>query len=181
MFRWYAVHARTGHERKVARDIRQRLDSSGLAEGVREIAFPTHSVREPGPQGRQVVKEKPLLAGYLLVRAGDEHALALIRATKGVLGWAGGGDEAIPMRDEEALRMLGRGSQSEAAASAQRGPTFKPGQRVRVISGPLSDFEGAVSECDEHAQTVTVDVQIFGRATPAVVAFADVRAAEGSK
>jgi transcription antitermination factor NusG len=37
-------------------------------------------------------------------------------------------------------------------------------QIVRVIDGPLTGFRGEVKEVDE--QTVRVDVQAYGRATP---------------
>ena len=40
----------------------------------------------------------------------------------------------------------------------------REGQIVRVIDGPFTGFRGEVKEVDE--QTVKVDVQAYGRATP---------------
>ena len=48
----------------------------------------------------------------------------------------------------------------------------REGQIVRVIGGPFSGFLGEVKEVDE--QTVKVAIQVYGRDTPAHLAFEQV-------
>jgi transcriptional antiterminator NusG len=52
---------------------------------------------------------------------------------------------------------------------------FSIGESVKVISGPLSDFSGEISEVNEDAQRLKVLVSIFGRETPVEVGFDQVK------
>ena len=48
---------------------------------------------------------------------------------------------------------------------------IEEGQTVKVISGPLADFDGTVSEVQPEAGKVKVMVSIFGRETPVELSF----------
>ena len=48
-------------------------------------------------------------------------------------------------------------------------------ESVKVVSGPLSDFSGEISEVNEDAQRLKVLVSIFGRETPVEVGFDQVK------
>ena len=48
---------------------------------------------------------------------------------------------------------------------------LKVGQSVHVISGPLKDFDGTVTEVMPDAGKVKVSVSIFGRETPVELTF----------
>ena len=52
---------------------------------------------------------------------------------------------------------------------------FSIGESIKVISGPLSDFSGEISEVNEDAQKLKVLVSIFGRETPVEVGFDQVK------
>ena len=43
---------------------------------------------------------------------------------------------------------------------------LEPGQAVRVVSGPLAEFDGQISEIMPEAGKVKVTLMIFGRETP---------------
>ena len=43
---------------------------------------------------------------------------------------------------------------------------LEPGMAVRVVSGPLADFDGQISEINAEAGKVRVMLTIFGRDTP---------------
>ena len=40
------------------------------------------------------------------------------------------------------------------------------GDTVKITEGPFKDFSGTVDAIDEEKEKLTVNVQIFGRATP---------------
>ncbi len=50
----------------------------------------------------------------------------------------------------------------------------KPGDRVRIIDGPFTDFEGKVQEVDADKGRIKVLVGVFGRETPVDVDFLQV-------
>jgi len=52
---------------------------------------------------------------------------------------------------------------------------FSIGESIKVVSGPLSDFSGEISEVNEDAQRLKVLVSIFGRETPVEVGFDQVK------
>ena len=43
---------------------------------------------------------------------------------------------------------------------------FSPGDKVKVVDGPFSDFTGTVEETNPLKSKVKVTVSIFGRPTP---------------
>jgi transcriptional antiterminator NusG len=41
-----------------------------------------------------------------------------------------------------------------------------PGDMVKVISGPFSEFEGVVQKTADDGNKLVIDVTVFGRRTP---------------
>jgi transcriptional antiterminator NusG len=71
----------------------------------------------------------------------------------------------------ELNRLLHRETAERPRARAQ----FSIGENVKVVSGPLSDFSGEISEINEDAAKLKVLVSIFGRETPVEVGFDQVK------
>jgi transcriptional antiterminator NusG len=51
---------------------------------------------------------------------------------------------------------------------------FSPGQSVRIVEGPFTEFVGTVSESNREQQKVTVLLSYFGKVTPFVFDFRQV-------
>ena len=51
---------------------------------------------------------------------------------------------------------------------------FNPGETVRIVDGPFSNFTGEIDEVNEDRSTLKVMVTIFGRATPVELEFLQV-------
>jgi transcriptional antiterminator NusG len=171
MFRWYVVNTYSGHEQKVKHNLEHRVVSLGQQRAVRQIVVPTETVKEL-KDNQQVTVEKRTMPGYVLVNMDlNDDSWSLVKGTPGVTGFVGASQEPVPLTQGEVDRLLHRETEVRARSRAQ----FSIGESVKVVSGPLSDFSGEISEVNEDAQRLKVLVSIFGRETPVEVGFDQVK------
>ena len=112
------------------------------------------------------------MPGYVLVNMElNDDSWQLVKGTPGVTGFVGASNEPVPLTQPEVDRLLHREVAQKVATKAQ----FSIGESVKVISGPLSDFSGEISEINQDAQKLKVLVSIFGRETPVEVGFDQVK------
>ncbi len=79
--------------------------------------------------------------------------------------------EARAAQPDRGRPLLNRETAERPRTRAQ----FSIGESVKVVSGPLSDFSGEISEINEDAAKLKVLVSIFGRETPVEVGFDQVK------
>jgi transcriptional antiterminator NusG len=145
--------------------------SLGQQRAVRQIVVPTETVKEL-KDNQQVTVEKRTMPGYVLVNMDlNEDSWSLVKGTPGVTGFVGASQEPVPLTQGEVDRLLHRETEVRPRSRAQ----FSIGESVKVVSGPLSDFSGEISEVNEDAQRLKVLVSIFGRETPVEVGFDQVK------
>ena len=141
--KWYVLHTYSGYENKVRDNLLTRIETMGLENNV----FP----------------------GYVLVRMElDDRSWAAVRNTPGVTGFVGVQGNPSPLTREEYNKIMKR---SDREVPKKTSTAIEVGQSVKVISGPLSDFDGVVAEVSPDAGKVKVLVSIFGRETPVELAF----------
>jgi transcription termination/antitermination protein NusG len=171
MFRWYAVNTYSGHENKVKQNLEHRVVSLGQERNVRQIVIPTEQVSEM-KDGQKVQTERRTMPGYVLVNMDlNEDSWTLVKGTPGVTGFVGAQQKPVPLNQAEIDRLLNRETAERPRTRAQ----FSIGESVKVVSGPLSDFSGEISEINEDASKLKVLVSIFGRETPVEVGFDQVK------
>jgi transcription termination/antitermination protein NusG len=171
MYRWYVVNTYSGHENKVKSNLEHRAMSLGQRRAIRSVVVPTETVSEV-KDGQKVSQEKRTMPGYVLVNMDlNEDSWQLVKGTPGVTGFVGASNEPVPLTQIEVDRLLHREVAQKVATKAQ----FSIGESVKVISGPLSDFSGEISEINQDAQKLKVLVSIFGRETPVEVGFDQVK------
>ena len=64
--RWYVVHAYSGMEKAVERNLRERIDRSGMQDKFGRILVPMEEVVEL-KNGKKAVTERRFFPGYVLV------------------------------------------------------------------------------------------------------------------
>jgi transcriptional antiterminator NusG len=171
MFRWYVVNTYSGHETKVKHNLEHRVHTMSQERNVRQVVVPTEQISEM-KDGQKVQSEKRTMPGYVLVNMDlNEDSWTLVKGTPGVTGFVGASQEPVPLTQDEVNRLLHREQEVRPRSRAQ----FSIGEPVKVISGPLSDFSGEISEVNEDAQRLKVLVSIFGRETPVEVGFDQVK------
>jgi transcriptional antiterminator NusG len=171
MYRWYVINTYSGHEKKVKQNLEHRVQSLGQARSVRQVVVPTETVQEM-KDNQKVSVEKRTMPGYVLVNMDlSDDSWSLVKNTPGVTGFVGSSNEPIPLTQQEVDRLLHR----EVAVRTPSRAQFAIGESVKVISGPLSDFSGEISEINEDASKLKVLVSIFGRETPVEVGYDQVK------
>jgi transcriptional antiterminator NusG len=171
MYRWYVVNTYSGHENKVKQNLEHRAQSLNQRRAVRQVVVPTETVTEMKDNQKTSV-EKRTMPGYVLVNMElNDDSWQLVKGTPGVTGFVGASNEPVPLTQPEVDRLLHREVAKQVATKAQ----FSIGESVKVISGPLSDFSGEISEINQDASKLKVLVSIFGRETPVEVGFDQVK------
>ena len=161
--KWYVLHTYSGYENKVKKNLENRIEAMGLENNVFAIEIPTESVTEIKDGGRRVETEKKVFPGYVLVRMElDDRSWAAVRNTQGVTGFVGSQGNPSPLTREEYNKIMKRTSHE---APKKTSTSIEVGQSVKVISGPLAEFDGVVSEVSPESGKVKVLVSIFGRET----------------
>jgi transcriptional antiterminator NusG len=170
-YQWYVINTYSGHENKVRLNLLQRIKTMNQEGSVKEIVVPTEQTVET-KNGQKVQSEKRVFPGYVMVNMKmTDDSWALVKNTPGVTGFVGSDNKPMPLNEEEVARILDTTTVEKPKAVAQ----FSAGETVRVMSGPLADFNGEVSEVNEDQNKLTVLVNIFGRETPAQLGFDQVK------
>jgi transcription termination/antitermination protein NusG len=171
--RWYIVHAYSGMEKAVERNLRERIDRAGMQDKFGRILVPTEEVVEL-KNGKKSVTERRIYPGYVLVEMEmADDTWHLVKHTSKVTGFIGGArNRPAPISEAEVAKIV---SQMQEGIDKPRPKVeWTVGELVRVKEGPFTDFNGAVEEVNYEKSKVRVSVTIFGRATPVELDFAQV-------
>ena len=170
--RWYIVHAYSNYEGKVAQAIKEGAKRAGLADQFDEVLVPTEEVVEVR-RGRKISSERKFFPGYVLVKMEmSDRAFSLIKNTPKVTGFLGADNKAIPITDDEAMRILHQ--VKDGVERPKPTVSFEIGEQVKVADGPFESLNGVVEEIDEERSRLKVAVSIFGRPTPVELEFTQV-------
>ena len=171
--RWYVVHAYSGMEKAVERNLRERIDRSELQDKFGRILVPMEEVVEL-KNGKKSVSERRFFPGYVLVEMemGDD-TWHLVKHTNKVTGFVGGAkNRPSPISAAEVLKIVHQ--MQEGVEKPRPKVQWVVGEVVRIKEGPFTDFNGAIEDVNYDKSKVRVAVTIFGRATPVELDFAQV-------
>ena len=165
--KWYVVHTYSGYENKVKANIDKSVENRHLEDQILEVRVPLEDVVE-NKNGVQKVTQKKMFPGYVLIHmVMNDDTWYVVRNTRGVTGFVGPGSKPVPLTDTE---MLSLGIKNEKVEV-----DFKEGDMIAVIGGVWSGTAGVVKRIDENRQTVTINVDMFGRETPVELNFTEVK------
>ena len=124
--------------------------------------------------GKKIVKERSYLPGYVLVEAALVGEVPhRLRDVTNVIGFLGGMDHPVPLRQSEVNRILGTVDELQEVNEDVNIP-YTMGETVKVSVGPFSGFSGIIEEVMADKRKLKVMVKIFGRKTPLELGFTDV-------
>ena len=172
-FRWYVVHAYSGMEKAVERNIIERIQRSGMQAKFGRILVPTEEVVEM-KNGQKKTTERRFFPGYVLVEMiMDDESWNLVKHTNKVTGFVGGAkNRPAPISQDEVQKIVSQ--MQEGSDKPRHKVEFMVGELVRVKEGPFTDFNGSIEEVNYEKNKVRVSVTIFGRATPVELEFGQI-------
>ena len=174
--KWFVVHAYSGFEKSVARNLKERIDRSGMQESFGQILVPVEEVVEM-KSGQKAISERKFFPGYVLVEMDKtDDTWHLVKNTPKVTGFVGGTatkPAPIPQREVDAIMQQMR----EGVEKPKPKVLFEVGEMVRVKDGPFTDFQGTVEDVNYEKSRLRVAVTIFGRSTPVELEFGQVEKA----
>lgn len=171
--RWYVVHAYSGMEKAVERNIIERINRAGMQDKFGRIMVPMEEVVEI-KNGQKRTTERKFFPGYVLVEMvmGDD-TWHLVKHTNKVTGFVGGAkNRPSPISEEEVMKIVNQ--MQEGSEKPRHKVEFEVGEYVRVKDGPFTDFNGTVEDVNYEKNKVRVAVTIFGRSTPVELEFSQV-------
>ncbi|QHX35586.1 transcription termination/antitermination protein NusG [Spiroplasma sp. TIUS-1] len=192
---WFVVNCYSGHEDKVASDIKQKITTNNLSSTIFNVRVSKHSVFD---KNKKVV-DKNKFPGYIFINMlMTDETWFTIRNTNGVTGFIGSSGKGVkpfPITAEEIARMLNmksKAAEKEESISSntsskgkvvakkekvQHTADFKVKDIVLIKNGPFEGMEGQVTEMDLDKGVAIVEIEMFGRVTPSEVEFASLELA----
>ena len=155
------------NENKVKADIEKTIENRHLENEILEVRIPMEEVVELRNGAKKKVQKK-LFPGYVLINMYmNDDTWYVVRNTRGVTGFVGPGSKPVPLTEAE-MRPLGIKAENIVV-------DFEEGDMIKIIGGVWKDTEGVITSMNENKQTVTINIELFGRETPVEVSFADVK------
>ncbi len=166
--RWYVVHTYSGYENKVKADLEKSVENRGLEDQILEVAVPLQNVVEVKNGAKKQVSKKMFPSYVLINMIMNDVTWFVVRNTRGVTGFVGPGSKPVPLTENE-IRSMGVTTKTQVEVDLEVGDTIK------VISGAWADTVGEIKAINMAKQSVTIDVDIFGRATSVEIGFLEVQ------
>ena len=170
--KWYIIHVYSGFENKVKLSLEERIATCSNPAKFGEVVVPTEQVVEL-VKGKRKESSRKFYPGYILVNMElDDETWHIVNNTAKVTGFLGGRNSPTPLTDEEADQIIHR--MEAGKIKPQPKYFFEPGDDIRVIDGPFTNFNGTVEEVNPEKGKIKVLVSIFGRSTPVELDFVQV-------
>lgn len=167
---WYAIHVVNGFEETVADSIIKKAKSLDMEDKIFNAIVPKEKKVKIKDGKKEIVEEK-IYPGYVLVdMIVTDDTWYLIRNIPNVTGFVGTGTTPMPIEPKEIEEIFRRMTQEPTLEV-----NFQINDLVKIIEGPLKDFEGKIIEIDEEKGKLKVLVNIFNRETPVEVNIHQVR------
>ena len=157
--KWYVIHTYSGYEAAVKTAIEKAVTNRHYEDMVLKMEIPMETVTEVTEAGTMKEVERKVFPGYVLIKMVlTDDTWHLVRNIRGVTGFVGEANKAIPLTEEEVAAL--------GVEHREIVVLYNVGDTVRITDGPLSSFTGVVEEIDAAKNKVSVLVSMFGRETP---------------
>jgi len=151
-------------------DIEKTIENRKLQDEILEVRVPLEDVVEMRNGVKKQVSRK-MFPGYVLIHMiMNDDTWYVVRNTRGVTGFVGPGSDPVPLSEAE-MRNLGIVANSNSEVEID----IEVGDLVEVTSGAWEGRVSTVTAINMNKQTVTIEVDMFGRETSVEIEFVDVK------
>ncbi len=160
--KWYVLNIRTGYENSIQKELKQRIEATGMEDKIVDILVPTQK-KIFVKKGKQDVKEEKIFPGYVLVKMElDNKTWDLVKNTEGVRGFVKTDKYPKPLPESE-VKAITKFMEVETPSFQT---SFSVGEAVKVTEGAFADFIGSVQSIDTAKGKITVLITFLGREAP---------------
>jgi len=160
--KWYVLNIRTGYENSIQKELKQRIEATGMEDRIVDILVPTQK-KIFVKKGKQEVKEEKIFPGYVLVKMElDTRTWDLVKNTEGVRGFVKTEKYPKPLPESE-VRAITKFMEVETPSFQT---SFSVGEAVKITEGAFADFIGSVQDIDTTKGKITVLISFLGREAP---------------
>ncbi len=167
---WFILHALSGHELKVQKNIASRVQQEEMEDVIGEVLIPSEKVSEV-KEGKKTTVNRKFFPGYVLINISlynedggfNERAWYFIQNTPGVIGFLGG-ERPAALSEAEVDTIVHQIEEKKEAVAPK--VMFEPGEAVKITDGPFMNFNGVIEEVDPERGKLKISVSIFGRSAP---------------
>lgn len=160
--KWYVLNIRTGYENSIQKELKQRIEATGMENQIVDILVPTQK-KIFVKKGKQEVKEEKIFPGYVLVKMElDSKTWDLVKNTEGVRGFVKTDKYPKPLPDSE-VKAITKFMEVETPSFQT---SFSVGEAIKITDGAFADFIGSVQEIDTAKGKIKVLISFLGREAP---------------
>ena len=157
--KWYVAHTYSGYENTVKATIEKAVENRNMGDLILGVNIPMETVTEVTESGVMKEVERKVFPGYVLIKMVlTDDTWHLVRNIRGVTGFVGEANKAIPLTEEEVAAL--------GVEKHEIVVLYHVGDTVKITEGPLASFTGTVEEIEPEKNKVRVVVSMFGRETP---------------
>jgi transcriptional antiterminator NusG len=161
--RWYVVQTYAGYENRVKANLEQRIATMGMGNSIFSVLIPIEE-RVFVKEGKSRKVSRKLYPSYVLVEMLlDEQSWYVVRHTPGVTSFVGAGSYPLPLTEKEVREIMARIGKEQVKPKIEI--NLKPGDTVKVKSGPFEGRAGPVVDIVPEKGKVKFTVDAFGRET----------------
>jgi len=171
---WYVAHTYSGYENKVKVNIEKAIKNRHLEEQIFEVMVPMQDVAEM-KNGKKKTVSKKMFPGYVLVNMiMNDDTWYVVRNTRGVTGFVGPGSKPVPLTEADMRHLVGT-TVASSGEPEEIVVDFAEGDTITIVGGAWKGTSAVVRSMNNSKQTVTINVELFGRETPVEIGYADVQ------
>ena len=160
--KWYVLNIRTGYESSIQKEIRQRVEATGMDDKILEILVPVQK-KIVVKKGKQNIKEEKIFPGYVLIKMElNDRSWDLVRNTEGVRDFVKTDKYPRPLPESEINAIM----KFQEVEQPSYQTSFSVGEAVKITDGAFADFIGSVEEIDDTKGKIKVLISFLGREAP---------------
>ncbi len=168
--KWYVLDIRTGYENSIKKELRQRVEATGMQDKILEIFIPTQK-KIVVKKGKQNVMDDKLFPGYVLVKMElTPQTWDIVKNTEGVRGFVKTDRYPRPLPENEVKAIMKFMEVEQPSYQS----SFSIGEAVKITDGAFADFIGSIQEIDNTKGKVKVLISFLGREAPVELDFSQI-------